>query len=380
MAGRRSEHLRPGPRGGGVLVRSFPNDWIPNIDDAAEIHVSGNELGIRIPAESTHDLWTGTLFAPNRPGGPRPGLLDGGRVPERSTRPTNSRAHRRAGLPELPPLRHGVAEVGGFPDGVLKISVECAERRRPDPSRAINVPGDARVLRMTQHRRRLESGVLPGRHHLDRGRLLPPGLARHPRRSHGRRRTDAGRDPGPGFISRVDYVFNTATPIVPEDGIPDDVPLEISDIEVIPGEIQTIVKWRTNRLASGQVDFGLTNGYELGSTSPTSVDFVHERLITGLTAGTPYHFRIRATDLRPDNATSADDSFQTLASGVGDTLISLFSGLNQTFGFLGQPQRWVNIRGNAVDIDGIDHAFYTVNGGSARAVVGCHRSSPRRRG
>jgi hypothetical protein len=56
--------------------------------------------------------------------------------------------------------------------------------------------------------------------------------------------------------------------------------------------------------------------------------------------------------------------FQAAAS-VDFPSIRIFNGLRQSFGTIGQPQRWVNICGNVSDQDGISSLSYSLNGGPA---------------
>ena len=82
----------------------------------------------------------------------------------------------------------------------------------------------------------------------------------------------------------------------------------------------------------------------------------------------------------PDSGFTGTDTFGYIASdginnssvtnvqinvgSVGDSIIDVWYGLNQTFGNIGQPQRWVNVLGSVSDSDGISSLSYTLNGGA----------------
>ncbi len=55
-------------------------------------------------------------------------------------------------------------------------------------------------------------------------------------------------------------------------------------------------------------------------------------------------------------------------AGESDGVIDIWYGTTQRFGHLGNPQRWVNILGNASDPDGIASLTYSLNGGPQRSL------------
>jgi len=80
------------------------------------------------------------------------------------------------------------------------------------------------------------------------------------------------------------------------------------------------VTWTTNEPADSQVDYGLTSAYgtstSLNSTPVTS----HSVALTGLTAGTTYHYRADSHDAGGRLASSTDATFTTAsATLVGDS-------------------------------------------------------------
>lgn len=75
------------------------------------------------------------------------------------------------------------------------------------------------------------------------------------------------------------------------------------------------ISWTTNEISTSYVDFGPTDVYgnTLGDGTYT---LTHEVALLGLTAETPYHFRIRSKDAAGNEAVSTDTTFTTLAATV----------------------------------------------------------------
>ena len=75
------------------------------------------------------------------------------------------------------------------------------------------------------------------------------------------------------------------------------------------------VSWSTSAAANSAVDYGKSTSY--GSTTPVSSTMVtsHQVAVSGLATGTLYHFRVRSTDAKGNNASSGDMTFAT----AGDT-------------------------------------------------------------
>src|SRR5579862_4605470 len=72
------------------------------------------------------------------------------------------------------------------------------------------------------------------------------------------------------------------------------------------------VNWTTDQATTGAVDFGTTTGYGATATDATSTTS-HSLLISNLTAGTSYHYRVRATNAQSLSTTTADFTFSTSA-------------------------------------------------------------------
>jgi hypothetical protein len=102
----------------------------------------------------------------------------------------------------------------------------------------------------------------------------------------------------------------------------------ISNIQVTDiGDNVATVTWTTDEPATSRVDYGETAGYgqnEQDLTLKTS----HSLTLSGLSASTVYHFRVRSIDENSNQASSADDTFQTTDTGA--PVISGVSATNVT--------------------------------------------------
>ncbi len=102
----------------------------------------------------------------------------------------------------------------------------------------------------------------------------------------------------------------------------DNVPPVISNVFSYARFTTAVITWETNEPTTSQVEYGLTNQY--GSLTPIDTRLVrkHKVLLTGLTPGTVYHFRVRSKDGAENEAISGDYNFRTIGLTPG-TLLSL---------------------------------------------------------
>lgn len=117
----------------------------------------------------------------------------------------------------------------------------------------------------------------------------------------------------PALLGKIDYFFNTSSPINPEDGgiAPDTIPPVITNVQVgLVGSLATIT-WNTNEPATSNVSFGLTPAYELGSLSDTTLRTSHSMRVLYLTGNTTYHFRVSSADSNANVRFSNDGTFTT---------------------------------------------------------------------
>jgi hypothetical protein len=169
----------------------------------------------------------------------------------------------------------------------------------------------------------------------------------------------ANEGTNPAHTANIDYFFNTASPIVPEDGGTATSP-------------PIITQQPTNRTV--MVGQTATFSVRAGGTAPLSYQWQKNSVNIGGATDTSYttpvttlvdsgaQFRCAVT-----NSLGSDTSSQATLTVTtqSPTVIDVWYGPNQTFGHIGIPQRAINILGNVSDPTGIASLSYTLNGGPA---------------
>jgi regulation of enolase protein 1 (concanavalin A-like superfamily) len=163
------------------------------------------------------------------------------------------------------------------------------------------------------------------------------------------------RDPDGGSSSSPNLTFTTTSA----------VPIEITSIQATVGETSTTISWLTNKPATSAVAHGLTQAYERGVVSDSSLKTTHAITLFALTPGTTYHYKILANDGAGLSAESGDRTFTTTSE---TPVITIWYGDPQRFGYLGTPQTWINVLGNVHDPDGVASLQYSLNGSAWRAL------------
>ena len=74
------------------------------------------------------------------------------------------------------------------------------------------------------------------------------------------------------------------------------------------------IGFTTNELAYHQVEYGLTAAYGTTTTLHSMLMTSHSQVLAGLTPGTVYHYRVRATDAAGNSSMSGDFTFTTPAT------------------------------------------------------------------
>ncbi len=77
------------------------------------------------------------------------------------------------------------------------------------------------------------------------------------------------------------------------------------------------ITWNTNENSDSQVEYGLDTGYGLSApvTPNPALVTAHSQVLSGLTAGTVYHYRVKSRDAGGNLAVSGDFTFTTASSG-----------------------------------------------------------------
>ncbi len=78
------------------------------------------------------------------------------------------------------------------------------------------------------------------------------------------------------------------------------------------------ISWATDEVSSTQVEFGTTTAYGAATPVDGSLVTAHSQVVSGLAAGTTYHYRVKSADAASNLATSPDFTFVTAAtSSIG---------------------------------------------------------------
>jgi regulation of enolase protein 1 (concanavalin A-like superfamily) len=93
-----------------------------------------------------------------------------------------------------------------------------------------------------------------------------------------------------------------------------------------------------------------------GTPADTSDDYVDYTPAAGFTGIEEFTYDIT------DGVFTSQATATVTVTGSNSPVIQIWYGKNQSFGSIGQPQKWVNILGNVADPDGIASVYYSLNG------------------
>jgi regulation of enolase protein 1 (concanavalin A-like superfamily) len=127
--------------------------------------------------------------------------------------------------------------------------------------------------------------------------------------------------PAPAFTEIIDYFFNTASRISPEDGGVDLTPTSVS---VTPSSNAATVTWSTADWSTSKVSFGLQLPYN-NSVSNSALVLSHSLNLTGLTCNTLYHYNVTSADSTGYAVSSSDATFTTAPCTSNPPVISAVS-------------------------------------------------------
>lgn len=166
----------------------------------------------------------------------------------------------------------------------------------------------------------------------------------------------------PAHTAVIDYVWNMASSLDTEDkgSVVDARGPYAYNIVPTPGVVSAVLNWKTDENARTVIQFGTTTAYGR-SVSDATLRSAHSMTLTGLTASTPYNYRIISEDVFGNKDTTSNLTFLTVA--ITPPVITLWNGSVQTFGKVGTAQRSVSIMGNVADTARIDSFYYRLNGG-----------------
>ncbi|MDH4143781.1 MAG: DUF1349 domain-containing protein [Acidimicrobiia bacterium] len=158
----------------------------------------------------------------------------------------------------------------------------------------------------------------------------------------------SGGAPAPALDALFDYVFNTASPIVPEDG------------NAAPNHpvIVTVLGSGTVTRSPAATSFPAGTVVTLSANPAPGAEFVSW---SGDRAGTD-----PVLSFTVSGPTSLTATFADLPPSPPE--IDIWYGDTQTFGENGVPQRWINVVGNVSDEGSVVSLSYTLNGGTSHPL------------
>ena len=87
----------------------------------------------------------------------------------------------------------------------------------------------------------------------------------------------------------------------------------ISGISAVYNDINAVVSWITDELATTQLEYGTSDAYGTTTTLDLLPTLSHAVTLTSLSTGTTYHYRVKSKDGIGNEAVSSDNSFTTNA-------------------------------------------------------------------
>ncbi len=126
------------------------------------------------------------------------------------------------------------------------------------------------------------------------------------------------------------------------------------------------ITWTTNEASDTQIEYGPTTSYGSSTTINSSLVTSHSQSLTGLTAGTTYHFRVKSADSAGNATVSGDYSFATAS-----TEVDINSGLAAAFAFdEGAGYVSADLSGNGNDASIVKASWTTGKYGKALSFNG----------
>ncbi len=122
-----------------------------------------------------------------------------------------------------------------------------------------------------------------------------------------------------GSTSLTDYIWSYLGSPSPYAGGGSNPPV-LSGFSATPSVSSATVAWSTDKVANSQVEYGLTTAYGSLTTLDGSMVTAHSEAMTGLSAATLYHCRVRSTDASGNLAVSGDYTFTTRTNGAPPVL------------------------------------------------------------
>ncbi|MFA6003928.1 MAG: Ig-like domain-containing protein [Elusimicrobiota bacterium] len=127
-----------------------------------------------------------------------------------------------------------------------------------------------------------------------------------------------------------------------------------------------VIGWTTNEASDSQVEYGPTTSYGQQSTLAASMVTSHSASLSGLSASTLYHYRVKSKDAAGNLATSGDFSFTTLAAADATApTVAIVSPANGA-----TVSGSITVSGTASDNVSVANVALSVDGGAYAAASG----------
>ncbi|HJV98506.1 MAG TPA: galactose oxidase-like domain-containing protein [Arthrobacter sp.] len=103
-------------------------------------------------------------------------------------------------------------------------------------------------------------------------------------------------------------------------GSADTTPPALSAVSAgTPGQTGATVTWTSDEPSTSQVEYGTTTSYGSSTVQDSALSTSHSQGLSGLTAGTLYHYRVKSADSSGNLAVSPDATFTTAAPAADTT-------------------------------------------------------------
>ncbi len=127
-------------------------------------------------------------------------------------------------------------------------------------------------------------------------------------------------------VTATDAAGNTGTAALTVTFTSDSTPPVISSISAKVRATSAVVSWTTNEPADSQVSFGRSTAYGQSTALDSTLVTSHSQTLTGLTARTGYHFKVKSRDAAGNQSLSQDCAFTTSNSDSSVKVFYYFPG------------------------------------------------------
>jgi parallel beta-helix repeat protein len=136
--------------------------------------------------------------------------------------------------------------------------------------------------------------------------------------------SQGGRPQGAGYDAGAYEYASTTPPPTTDTTAPTISGMSTSNVS----SSGATANWTTNEASTTQVEYGTTTAYGSSTTMNTAMVTSHSAAMSGLAAGTTYHYRVKSRDAAGNTATSGDYTFTTAAAQ--DTTAPTLSGIGSS--------------------------------------------------